>query len=421
MTTETKNIRSHAIDVVAFDPYAAVPPLRWLRTVPPLYLLLFAPAAAGVMIAAAAASGMLGSSRNFTPLKDIQMAIRRTGVNAATSFHYPLTRDLPVWIFTITMTIEVVIMCRQWRLFAFALQRLAKNGVIKPRPDDMNDLNDCDDARSLRIMTDYPAAQWLGQYVALVNGYNIKRSRLYTILFPIMALALAALLMWGERNRIFRVFTPKGMTPAAQEKWRVVAYQHWWSGLNHPIGAVTYLILVALAIYVIIAQTHVGIYAARIAGALPRLALTDANWVNPDGYYGWGPLHEIFGTVWSSMALYGLMVSVLAIVLGLGGIGWIPSCIWFALVVFYFAVPWAAFREIEATAKERHIEAAQAEAGVLTTKDQDELEVRIKRYREVRMNPMQLGQLKRLSVALSVLLPVVLNLVQPLIQAALPK
>lgn len=422
MTTETDNVRSPAIEVVPFDPYAAAPLLRWLRKTPPLYLLLFAPSAAAVMIAAAAASHMLGSARNFTPLKDIQMAIRRSGVSASAPFHYPLTRDLPVWIFTIVMTIEVVIMSRQWRLFASGLPRLARNGVIKARPDDMDDSDDSlDDPRSLRTMADCPPAQRLAQYVALVNERNMKRARLYTILFPITALALAALLIWAEHNRIFRVFTPKGMTPAAQEKWRLMAYQHWWSSLNHPIGAAAYFILVALAIYVITVQTHVGTNAARIAAALPRLALTDANWVNPDGYYGWGPLHEIFATVWTSMALYGLIVSVLAIVLGLGGIGWIPACIWLALVAFYFLLPWGAFREIEAAAKKSHIDAAQNEAGVMTTKEQDELETRIKRYRDVRINPMQLGHFKRLSVALSVLLPVVLNLAQPLIQTLISK
>lgn len=413
------HVRSPAIEVVAFDPYAAVPPLRWLRKVPSLYFLLFAPSAAVLMIAAAAASHMLGTASNFTPLRDIQTAIRRTGFSATAPFHYPLTRDLPVWIFTVIMTIEVVIMSRQWRLFASGLPRLVKNGVLKPPADDTAD--SLDDMGSLRTVANYPAAQRLARYVTLVNEHNTRRARLYTILFPIMALALAALLMLAERNRIFRVFTPRGMTPAAREKWRLMAYQHWWSSLNHPIGAITYFILVAVAVYVIIAQTHVGIYAARIAGALPRLARADANWVNPDGYYGWGPLHEIFGTVWSSMALYGLLVSVLAIVLGLGGIGWIPAGVWFVLVTFYFAVPWAALRKIEATAKERHIDTAQAEAGVMTTKDQDELEIRVKHYREARMNPMQLGNFKGASVALTVLLPVVLNLVQPIIQASIAK
>jgi hypothetical protein len=134
-----------------------------------------------------------------------------------------------------------------------------------------------------------------------------------------------------------------------------------------------------------------------------------------------GPIHQIFGTVWSSMALYGLLVSILAVVLGLGGIGWIPAVIWFVLVTFYFALPWFALRKIEATAKERHIDAAQAEAKATTTKEQDELEARVKRYREAHIRPMRLGSFQRVPVVLSVLLPVVLNLVQPLIQTVLSK
>ena len=121
------------------------------------------------------------------------------------------------------------------------------------------------------------------------------------------------------------------------------------------------------------------------------------------------------------MALYGLLVSILAVVLGLGGIGWIPAVIWFVLVTFYFALPWFALRKIEATAKERHIDAAQAEAKATTTKEQDELEARVKRYREAHIRPMRLGSFQRVPVVLSVLLPVVLNLVQPLIQTVLSK
>jgi hypothetical protein len=419
MTTESHNGHSSAIDVPAFDPYAAAPALRWTKKVPSLYALIFAPTVAGFLIAASSASGLLGGASDFRPLEDIRFAIRGSGLSAAAPFHYSLMRDTPDWIFTIGMAIEIMILIRQWRFIASGLPRLAKNGVLKPLSGDAAD--SLDEMLGLKGVTKFPAEERLARYVAQLNKRNARRARLYTIMFPALAIGLATLLILAERNRIFSVFTPRDLTAAAKANWRLNAYQHWWASLNHPIGAGTYFVLVTLAIYFIVVQTYVGIYAARIASALPRLAQVDANWVNPDGYYGWGPLHDIFGTVWSSMALYGLMVSVLAIVLGLGGIGWIPACIWFVLVAFYFVVPWAAFRKVEAIAKKRHIEAAEAEAGVMTTKDQDELEARVKRYRDVKMNPMRLGNFQRVPVALSVLLPVVLNLAQPFIQSLVPK
>ncbi len=419
MKTDASHTHSRAIDIVPFNPYAAALPLRWFRTVPTAYMVLLAPAVAGVLIAVAAISGTLGGTSDIRPFQDMQLAIGKSALNPTEPFQYPLMRDTAVWIFAAIMVIEVIIMRRQWRLFAGSLPRLAKNGVLKLRVDNDHDL--FDDMPTLKGLAEFPPEQRLARYVALVNEHNTRRAGLYTALFAIIALALAALLMWGERNRVFRVFTVKGLTASAQEKWRLTAYQHWWASTDHPVGAITYFLLVALAIYVIVMQTHVGMYMARIASVLPRLAQVDANWVNPDGYYGWGPVHEIFGTVWSSMALYGLMVSVLAVVLGLGGIGWIPACIWFVLVTFYFGVPWFALRKIEATAKERHIDAAQAEAGTMTTKDQDELETRVKRYREARMNPMRLGHFQGVPVALSVSLPVVLNIAQPFIQALRPK
>jgi hypothetical protein len=401
------------IEITPFDPYAiTLPPLRWAKNLHITYIALLAPIVAVLLVVPTAAIGMLGGVSDIQPVRDIKVAIGRGSFNPATPFQYPLMRDIGDWIFAAIMIIEVMIMHQQWRLFADALPKLAKNGVLKLHSGEVP---------TPRGLDGSPPEQWLAQSVHLVNEHNSKRARPFTVLFTIIAVALAALLMLGERGRVFRVFTPKGLTVTAQRKWRLTAYQHWWASVNHPAGAVTYFLLVALAIYLVVVQTYVGLYAARIATDLPRYAQVDANWVNPDGYYGWGPVHKIFGTVWSSMALYGLLVSILAIILGLGGIGWIPAFIWLVLVTIYFAAPWFALRDIEATAIERHIDAAQAEAGPMTTKEQDELEARVKRYREARIRPMRLGHFQRVPVALSVLLPVVLNLAQPFIQALASK
>jgi hypothetical protein len=416
---EAQSPATPAVEVVAFNPYAATLALRWLKKVPVAYLALVAPLIAVVLIIAAAIDSTLGTAGDIQPFQDFQLAIGKKSLSPHQPFQYPLLRDTAVWIFAVIMVIEFMIMCQQWRLFEAGLPKLAKNRVFKLRDD--GDDGMVGEPRPLRALAAVPAPQRLATYVARVNQRNNRLARVYTILYAILALALSALLTWGERNRVFRVFTPKGLTGSAQGKWRLTAYQHWWGGMSHPVGATTYFLLVAIALYVILVQTHVGMHAARIASVLPRLARVDANWVNPDGYYGWGPIHQIFGTVWSSMALYGLLVSLLAVVLGLGGIGWIPAGIWLVLVTFYFALPWFTLRKIEATAKERHIDAAVAEARVTTIKEQDELEARVKRYREAQIRPMRLGGFQRVPVVLSVLLPVVLNLVQPFIQTLLSK
>jgi hypothetical protein len=416
---ETQHPAAPALEVVAFDPYAATLALRWLKKVPVAYIALVAPIIAILLITAAAIDGTLGTVDEIQPFQDFQLAIGKKSLNPHQPFQYPLLRDSAIWIFGAIMVIEFMIMCQQWRLFEAGLPKLAKNRALKFRDD--GDHGIVGEPRPLGALAEAPPLLRLATYVTHVNQRNNRLARVYTIFYAILALALSALLMWGERNRVFQVFTPKGLTGSAQGEWRLAAYQHWWAGMSHPVGAITYFLLVTIALYVILVQTHVGMYAARIASALPRLARVDANWVNPDGYYGWGPIHQIFGTVWSSMALYGLLVSILAVVLGLGGIGWIPAVIWFVLVTFYFGLPWFALRKIEATAKERHIDAAQAEAKATTTKEQDELGARVKRYREAHIRPMRLDSFQRVPVVLSVLLPVVLNLVQPLVQTFLSK
>ncbi len=416
----TEVVKTEAVKVAAFDPYAATLSLRWLKKVPVAYVGLVAPIIAITLITAAAIDGMLGNASSIQPYQDFLLAIGKKSLSPHQQFQYPLLRDTAIWIFAAIMVIEFMIMSLQWRLFADGLPKLNKNGVLKTRAaaDDQDMLYV---PHPLKEAAEASASDRLEAFVEKVNQHNTNRARLCTILYAILALGLSALLMWGERNRVFRVFTPNGLTGSAARHWRLDAYQHWWASLNHPVGAITYFLLVSVALYVILVQTHVGMYAARIAAALPRLARVDANWVNPDGYYGWGPIHQIFGTVWSSMALYGLLVSILAVVLGLGGIGWIPAGIWFVLVTVYFALPWFALRKIEATAKEHHIDVAQAEAEPTTTKEEDELEARVKRYREAHIRPMRLGSLQRVPVVLSVLLPVVLNLVQPFIQTLLSK
>lgn len=408
-----------AVEVVAFDPYAAALPIRWLRRLPSSALLLLAPIIAGVLVISAAIGGLLGSASDFQPVKDFVRAVGRSDLKLTDPFSYPLIRDTPVWFFAVIMVIEIAIMHRQWQLFARCLPKLVANNVIKPRTNDFTD--DTDDPPILKWAVSFPPEQRLARYIDRVNVRNVQRAPLYTTVFALCALALAGLLIWAERYGLFRVLGPTEGTPAQQDQWRHEAYQHWWASTNHPVGAIAYYILVAIAIYVILVQTQVGAQIARIAAALPRLAQLDANWINPDGHYGWEPLRQIFRTVWITMALYGLMVSGLAVVLGLGSGGWVPAAFWFVLLCVYFLLPWLGIRRIETAARERHIAAALAEANPTSTREQDELEARVRRYRNARIRPMRLGNFARIPVLVGVLLPVVLNLIQPFIEIWLVK
>lgn len=295
--------RSPVVDVAIFDPYAAAIPLRWMQKVPTAALLLLAPLVAGLLITSAAVSGLLTDGGALEPIKDFWRAVGRNDLKITDELRYPLMRDAPVWLFAAIMIAELMIMKRQWRLFATCIPKLVANKVIKPRPD--SEAADPDDPPILRWAKQFPPEQRLAKYVERANEHNRKLARLYTAVFAVSALALSALLVWGERYGLFRILVPADASPADQERWRRDAYAHWWASLDHPIGAITYFLLAALAIYVILAQTHVGVHIARIAAALPRLVQLDANWINPDGHYGWEPLRQIFRSVWVSMALYG--------------------------------------------------------------------------------------------------------------------
>ncbi|WP_410608108.1 hypothetical protein [Amycolatopsis sp. lyj-109] len=385
-----------------------------MRKVPGGALLLLAPIVAVVLVVSAAAGGMLGGAHDFQPLEDFWRAVGRNDLTVAQGLRYPLVRDTLVWLFAAIMITEVMIMHRQWRLFKTCIPKLIANKVIKPRHGLTTE--NPDDPPILRWAASFPPEQRLARYLERTNDRNRRHAAVITTAFAVSAFVLALLLSLGQYYGLFRIFMPTNGSPAEREQWRHDAYAHWWAGIDHPIGAITYFLLAALAIYMILAQTHVGVSIARIAAALPRLVQLDANWINPDGHYGWEPVRQIFRSVWLSMALYGIMVSGLAVVLGLGSGGWIPAAFWFVLLWIYVGLPWLGIRRIETAARERHIAIAEAEAEGASTKELDELETRVQRYRTARIRPMRLGNFARIPVLFSVALPVLLNIFQPYVE-----
>jgi hypothetical protein len=386
------------------------------------WLALLGPVIAAVLVAGAASAGLLGGRGDFQSVQDIRRALGSNDLSPAAPFSYPLVRDTVVWLLAAIMVAQVMIMHRQWQLFATGLAKLNANGVLHPvaRPVTGGDRSDGSGTPGLREpLAAFAPERRLAEYVRRVNRLDARRAGVYTAVFTAVAVIFALLLMWAEQNRLFRVLTPDGVSKAEAEAWRRSAYQHWWAGTSHPGGAVAYYGLVAVAIYVVIVQTHVGVRVTQLATRLPRLVLVDANWTNPDGEYGWWPLRQVFRTVWISMALYGLLVSALAVVLGLGTAGWVPAGIWLVLSTTYFATPWLGLRKIEQTARARRIAAAQAEPAGLSLRDQDELAERIRRYREARIRPMRLTRLQVVPVVASVLLPLVLNVLSPILESVI--
>ena len=59
-----------AVEVVAFDPYAATLALRWLKKVPVAHIALVAPIIAILLITAAAIDGTLGTASDIQSFQD---------------------------------------------------------------------------------------------------------------------------------------------------------------------------------------------------------------------------------------------------------------------------------------------------------------------------------------------------------------
>jgi hypothetical protein len=174
-----------------------------------------------------------------------------------------------IWLFAVIMVAQIVIMHQQWQLFTTGLRKLNANAVLRPLPS-LGGRDEQGNRAGQRSLLGppgpgtVPPRRRLAEHVLRVNRLDRRRARSYTTVYLAAAFVLAGLLVWGERYGLFRVLVPDGLPAAEAEAWRRAAYDSWWASTTHPAGALAYFLLVTVAIYLIIVQTHVGV---RVAGS----------------------------------------------------------------------------------------------------------------------------------------------------------
>jgi hypothetical protein len=252
----------------------------------------------------------------------------------------------------------------------------------------------------------------------MLNRTGAARVEKWALPIALATALLVLALIIGEKESLFRFLMPNGLNLAEQKVWVSAAYNNWWAGTNHPLGLIAYIAVAFFALYIIVLQNIVGVQAVYVAVALDSVADFAIDWLNRDGYYGWKPVARVFHTVYVSLTVHGLTISLLLIVLGVQSFPWISGlvAIWVIVVPLYVFVPWKIFRRIEANCCEERIKqlVQLVEQGRIDPdRDLDKFRMiitEIERVRGIRIRPLRFPEFSTLGIA--VLLPIILTAAQ---------
>jgi hypothetical protein len=418
------SVDAHPEPPKRFDPYNFFPVLpKWLRTRPAGALVLAAAGAAvGLLVALLAVlDGTFGGPGDFRLVDDVRHLFSEQV--PVTPPRFPLVRDVSSVAFFVVVVFGVVLLQRQWRFIAHCIGGLRANGAITPlrQPRDTWVARVMGLRRLLGDTPDYGALDRLDERLGKIR----RRTKvLLAGLVLVVSAILSVLLAVGLNGRVFLVLAPTEVSPEAQRQWLEEARANWWAGPDHPAGMIVYGILGCFAMALILAFNCVGVVSVYVAVALHHVARTGADWYNRDGRYGWTPVAKVIRTVYSSLVLYGVALSLLVAVLGSEVTITVTflAVLYLVLVPIYTLVPWLVFRTVEGTAKEERIAFLNRQLAEVDPDDLARVQTLVAEFdrcRAAKIRPMRLRTASFGAFATFVLLPVALVVLQVVAEVGL--
>jgi hypothetical protein len=405
-------------EVPTLDPWEIARPFRWTRNISSTRLWLVGPILLLPTLLVTRIEGTLGQESDFQLWQDIRRVL---GIKAPSSpAAFPLARDVLSWFLLVVVVATCVLVHRQWQYIARSITDMAASGVIRP----VKRLSSSPRSRLLllhRILGDCDPESALIVLATWVNHLFSKASRWVSWTFALLAVIFAGLLFFGGRSTgVFRFMMPENLDHGAQQEWLQAAYLSWWASSAHPLGESWFFLTAFLIVYVVLLQNLVGIVIAYGALALPEVVIMDADWLDRDGRFGWMPMVRVYRTVYLSLALHGLDLSVLLIVFSVRSFPWILGLVglWVIVLPIYLLWPWTVYRSVEENIKKRRVERIKElmdEQNVDTESNLEKLPAylaEIQRAREARIRPIRVPRYQIPPFAAVVLLPILLTIVQ---------
>lgn len=332
------------------------------------------------------------------------------------SLQFGFVRDS--WSIGLIILVGLTVVCLhyQWRVVASCVPELESNGAWKWRSisRDATWIARWIFGTSVEKLSPDPRTafqQFLDSRVIATKRSD--RARLCVAV--VGALALTG---YESSTHTFKIFAPNRLGHL-KSAWAIKAYDNWWASWHHPVGLIVYAAIIAMGIYVILAQNAVALDAIRAFLASLYLVDYDVDWLNTDGVYGWRPVQRIFRITYMSMALRALELTLIIAVLGWRNLTLISfvAAIWIVFLCIYIGYPYLTLHRrlkrlkqdrISELAKQFENEHSESHSLLVSIPYLNEIE----RIRSAAMHPMQLTKWQSSSFYVVVLLPIVLTIAQ---------
>ena len=363
------------------------------------------------------AEGTFGPLRSFQPIQDFERAFS-FGHPLASSTQFPFVRDLPSWILLFVLVMTVTCVHHQWRLLSTCIGELVDSEALKLRAQPVLS------KRQRFIVERIAHLSPDCSYESFANWMNEKLlwvSRMTAIWF-IIAFVLALLLARGERTLgMFEILDRPGASPGALARFSKHSYAGWWASSGHPIGSWTYIVLVAIGIYVILLQNVVGMAAMGIASVVSGFFETGVDWFDRDGGYGWRPLANVYRTVRWGLGMDGIAFTILFVIVGFDEWRWmfLLFSLWLIVLPIYLGVPSMVFRHVGIEAKNSALaEIGAASASMSENKIQaiERASETVPYIRNAVIRPLRLSRFGPYALFVAVVLPTLLAILEALSQ-----
>lgn len=234
---------------------------------------------------------------------------------------FPLLRDTASLLITAFLLLCLPQLTKQWRLIERLWPGLVGPGVVR--------------------FTDRDRAALL---FAQCNA-RFRRLGDYSLVVFVGALMLALTLVIGQKaSGVFRTFGPF-VHPAtnrlmAPDEGSLIAYEHWWASVEHPLGFATYVVVATFALYYVCLQNYVGLEFSILALRLRRATEVVPNLRDPE-HYGWSEFGLLMRTVANAMALTAAALAVFFVILPGEAFFWlaVPAMLWIVGATVYSGTP----------------------------------------------------------------------------------
>ena len=247
------------------------------------------------LIAVAAFQGTLTHESGVEVIwSDVRRAFGGAGASDIVDADFPLFRDTVSIAVVLALAVNIRVLYQQWEAIEDFVPGLQRRGVLNV-PKTAQDEFD-------RVLTN--------------TNSLYKRVGTASTAIGLLALVLAFWLVFEQRSGgILGVFAPKDLEGAARQDWLQGAYESWWASTDNPAGFVLYSVLAGAALYFVLLQNLVGlsfsIFWARF-GSRVEIGL---DLLNADNTYGWAPLLRLMRTVYVSLLVHAVALTMLSVVL----------------------------------------------------------------------------------------------------------